>query len=124
MKDVIYDEFQNKVDDVLIRHANFLDILSKVDEASSKTNRAAVKTITQCGCVHLNTDVKNDDPDSLERNHLTGDICPVCREKLEEELGKLQFYINALCNALDLNMYDILLKEYNKINTLGRFSLY
>lgn len=117
MKDVIYDEFQNKVDEVLIRHANLLDILSKIDEASSKTNRAVVKTITQCGCVKLaNTDE--------EPNHIMGNICPVCRDKIEEELGRLQFYISAVCNALDINLYDVLLKEYNKINTLGKFSLY
>lgn len=116
MKDVIYDEFQNKVDEVLIRHANLLDILSKINEASSKTNRAVVKTITHCGCVKLSDDEAT--------NYISGDICPVCRDKVEEELGKLQFYISAVCNALDINLYDVLLKEYNKINTLGKFSLY
>ncbi|MBO3447166.1 DUF1573 domain-containing protein, partial [Clostridium botulinum] len=29
----------------------------------------------------------------------------------------------SLCNLLDLNLYDILLKEYNKINTLGKYSM-
>lgn len=126
MKDVIFDEFQNKVDEVLIRHANLLDILSKIDEVSSKTNRAVVKTITQCGCVKLSCthDVKETPIEDESRNHISGELCPICRDKIEEEMGKLHFYLNALCNALDINSYDVLLKEYKKISTLGKFSLY
>lgn len=131
MKDVIYDEFQNKVDEVLIRHANLLDILSKLSESTSKSHRAVIKAITQCGCVSLDVskEILPDDTTyealkEYKAEHLKGQVCPVCREKIEEELGRLEFYVAALCNALDLNLYDILLKEYNKINTLGKFSLY
>ncbi len=131
MKDVIYDEFQNKVDEVLIRHANLLDVLSKMGDACSKSNRAVIKSITNCGCVSLNVNkVELSDEMTYEAlkefkaEHLQGQPCPVCREKIEEELGRLEFYIAALCNSLDINLYDVLLKEYNKINTLGKFSLY
>lgn len=131
MKDVIYDEFQNKVDEVLIRHANLLDIVSKMSEAATKSNRAVIKSITNCGCVTLDVS-KVDIPEDLsyealkefKAEHLKGEPCPVCREKIEEELGRLEFYVAALCNVLDMNMYDIILKEYKKISTLGRFSLY
>ncbi len=131
MKDVIYDEFQNKVEDVLIRHVNLLDILSKLTDSSTKTHRAVIKTITNCGCVSINVskieipdDATYDALKEFRSEHLSGQPCPVCREKIEEEIGKLEFYIAALCNSLDMNLYDILLKEYNKISTLGRFSLY
>lgn len=131
MKDVIYDEFQNKVDEVLIRHSNLLDILSKMGDASSKTNRAVIKTITNCGCITLNAS-KVEIPEDLsyealkdfKAEHLNGKPCPVCMEKIEEELGRLEFYIAALCNTLDISLYDVLLKEYKKITTLGRYSLY
>ena len=131
MKDVIYDEFQNKVDEVLIRHANLLDIVSKMDEAASKSNRAVIKSITNCGCVKLDVS-QTEFPEGLtydalkeyRAEHIQGKPCPVCRDKIEEELGRLEFYVAALCNVLDLNLYDVLLKEYNKINTLGKFSLY
>lgn len=131
MKDVIYDEFQNKVDEVLIRHANLLDILSKLSDSASKTNRAVVKSITNCGCVTLDVsksnipeDLSYEDLKKFKAEHLQGELCPVCREKIEEELGRLEFYIAALCNSLDVNLYDVLLKEYKKISTLGRYSLY
>lgn len=131
MKDVIYDEFQNKVDEVLIRHANLLDILSKMGDAASRTNRAVVKSITSCGCLELNVskpDVPNDSNyealKDFKSEHINGNLCPTCREKVEEELGKLEFYIAALCNSLDINLYDVILKEYKNISTLGRFSLY
>ncbi|MBM7561767.1 nucleoside triphosphate pyrophosphohydrolase family protein [Fusibacter tunisiensis] len=131
MKDLIYDEFQNKVDEVLIRHANLLDIVSKLNEAASKSNRAVIKTITNCGCVKIDVskvdlpeDLSYEELKDFKSEHLIGEPCPICRDKIEEELGRLEFYVAALCNLLDLNMYDIVLKEYKKISTLGRFSLY
>ena len=131
MKDVIYDEFQNKVDEVLIRHVNLLDIVSKLSESAARSNRAVIKTVTSCGCVSLNVakidipeDATYDALKEFRSEHMQGKPCPVCRDKIEEELGKLEFYIAALCNGLDLNLYDVLLKEYNRINTLGRYSLY
>lgn len=131
MKDVLYDEFQNKVDEVLIRHNSLLDILTKMGDASAKSNRAVVKSITNCGCIQLDTlnvkppeDASYEDLKHFRSDHLKGELCPTCREKVEEELGNLEYYIAALCNALDLSLYDVILKEYKKINTLGKFSLY
>ena len=131
MKDVLYDEFQNKVDEVLIRHNSLLDILTKLSDASSKSNRAVVKSITNCGCITLDTlnvkppeDATYEDLKHFRSDHIKGELCPTCRDKIEEELGNLEYYVAALCNSLDINLYDVLLKEYKKINTLGKFSLY
>ncbi len=131
MKDVIYDEFQEKVDEVLIRHGSLLDILSKIDESSAKVNRATIKAITSCGCLSLDTskqlppeNASYEDLKIYRAEHIKGELCPTCREFVEEELGNLEFYTAALCNILDLNRYDIILKEYNKIKTLGKYSLY
>ena len=42
---------------------------------------------------------------------------------LENELGKTLFYLVALCNAMDLNLYDVILKEHKKLSTLRIFNL-
>ncbi len=131
MKDLIYDEFQNAVDDVTIRHSSLLDIITKLSQASADSNRAVTKSITSCGCVSLNTkkvkipaDATLDQMRLLKHDHLEGELCQDCQDAIEEELGNTFFYIAALCNKLDLNIYDVLLKEYNKITTLGKFSMY
>lgn len=131
MKDIIYDQFQSTVQDVVIRHASLLDIITKLQESSARVNRAAIKTITSCGCVQLHTSVE-DIPDNIayeelknyNSTHLQGVPCPVCKDKIEEEIGNQFIYLAALCNQFDLNIYDILLKEYKNISTLGKFSLY
>ena len=131
MKDLIYDEFQNAVEDVTIRHTSLLDIVTKLGQASADSNRAVAKSITSCGCVSLNTKkIKIPSNATLEQmrllkhDHLEGELCKDCQDAIEEELGNTFFYIAALCNKLDLNIYDVLLKEYNKITTLGKFSMY
>ncbi|MEA3422760.1 MAG: DUF1573 domain-containing protein [Bacillota bacterium] len=131
MKDLIYDEFQNAVQDITIRHSTLLDIITKLNQGTSDTNRAVVKSITNCGCISLNTK-KPDMPENItleemknyQHDYLDGQLCKDCRDAIEEELGSTFFYIAALCNKLDLNIYDILLKEYNNITTLGKFNLY
>jgi NTP pyrophosphatase (non-canonical NTP hydrolase) len=131
MKDLLSDQFQTKVDEVLVRHASILDILTKYDQAAATINRAVVKSITSCGCVSIETD-KSEAPSEMEysemktytKTHITGELCPICKEKIEEEIGNSLFYLAALCNHLDLNLYDAFVKEYNKLNTLGKYTLY
>jgi len=131
MKDLIIDQFQNSVEEVLIRHVSLLDIITKFSEASSKVNRAVAKSTTSCGCMKL-TPCSNDLPedatyDQLKdqaHTELNGELCPVCREKIESEIGNLMFYLAAMCNKADVNMYDVFLKEYDRIQTLGKYNLY
>lgn len=131
MNDILSDQFQNTVDEVLIRHVSVLDIITKLEESNARTNRAVIKSITNCGCLKINA-FKNEMPEGTEfhdlkkfkDNHLSGEICPTCREKVEQEMGSHLFYIAALCNQLDLNFYDIILQEYKRISALGPFSLY
>ncbi|MCD6436503.1 MAG: DUF1573 domain-containing protein [Clostridiales bacterium] len=131
MKDLIYDEFQNAVQDVTIRHSSLLDIITKLNQGVSDTNRAVVKSITSCGCISLDTkktktpkDINLEELKNYQPDFIDGELCKECRDAIEKELGNTFFYIAALCNKLDLNIYDILLKEYKNINTLGKFSLY
>lgn len=45
MKDIIFDDFQNCVNDSLIRHKSILDILTKYSESTSKVNRSVAKAV-------------------------------------------------------------------------------
>mgnify|MGYP001162062747 CR=1 FL=1 len=131
MKDLIYDEFQNTVQEVTIRHSSLLDILTKLNQAIADSNRAVAKSITSCGCVSLNTkkpdmpkDITLDEMKQLKHDHLEGALVKECIDIIEKKFGNTFFYIAALCNKLDLNIYDILLKEYNKLSALGKFNMY
>lgn len=133
MKDVIFDDFQNSVNDSLLRHRSILDIMTKLQESEARINRAVVKTVTNCGCMQIEAskqqmNIHKDDIDIEElknhlQSHLSGSACDNCRDVLEREVGNHMFYLASLCNILDLNLYDILLKEYDRIDTLGKFSL-
>lgn len=131
MKDVIFDDFQNSVNNSLLRHKSILDILSKYQESQARASRAICKAVTNCGCIEICAKKQNmlEDTDlSLEElnprlsSNIKGDLCENCREVIERELGNNLFYLTSLCNALDLNLFDILLKEYNKMDTLGKFT--
>ncbi|APH16266.1 DUF1573 domain-containing protein [Clostridium sporogenes] len=131
MKDVIFDDFQNSVNDSLLRHKSILDILTKYSESNARVNRAIAKSITNCGCVSVKAEKQKLPSDSIDiealrdclKSHINGELCDNCRDVIEREIGNNLFYLTSLCNLLDLNLYDILLKEYNKINTLGKYSM-
>jgi NTP pyrophosphatase (non-canonical NTP hydrolase) len=135
MKDVIFDDFQNSVCESLLRHRSILDIMTKLQESEARINRAVAKSVTTCGCVKIEAikqefQIDKDDMDmDMEtlktrlQTHMKGSLCENCRDVVEEEIGNNLFYLTSLCNLLDLNLYDILLKEYDKINTLGKFTL-
>jgi len=130
MKDLLCDEFQNTVSELLIRHHSILDVLSKCQESSARVNRAVAKAVTTCGCLQVVARKKSIPPDisllELKKyleSHLEGSLCPNCKDIIETEIGRTLFYLTALCNLLDLNLYDILLKEHKKITTLRVFNL-
>ncbi len=129
MKDIIFDDFQNAVNESLLRHKSILDILSKLNESEARINRAVSKSVTSCGCIQIDAK-KQERPEDIEiealskclKTHVNGEVCDNCREVLEREIGNNLFYLTSLCNVLGINLYDILLKEYDKISTLGKYS--
>lgn len=130
MKDLLCDEFQNTVSELLIRHQSILDVLSKLQEASARVNRAVTKAVTSCGCIKVNAE-RRKIPENMSiselkgflESHLNGELCPNCQEIVEAEIGRSLFYVAALCNQLDLNLYDIFIKEQKKLSTLRFFNL-
>jgi hypothetical protein len=130
MKDLLYNQFQDSVDELLIRHKSILDVLTKFQESQTRVNRAVVKAVTSCGCIEINSkrqhfsdDISVEELRDMMDTHLTGEICDSCRDIIEKEMGNNLFFLVALCNILNINMYDVLLKEYEKIKTLGIFHM-
>ncbi|MHB8927300.1 MAG: DUF1573 domain-containing protein [Bacillota bacterium] len=130
MKDLLCDEFQQAVGEFLVRHRSVLDVLTKFQESNARVNRAIVKSVTSCGCLRVNaekqrvpTDISLRELKDYMDTHLDGELCEHCKEVIEAEIGMNLFYVAALCNLLDINMYDTLINEHKKITALGLFNL-
>ena len=54
---------------------------------------------------------------------MNGKLCGACKSRVEDEIGELLFYIAGMCNALGLNMNDIMKKEIKNVEVLGKYSL-
>jgi hypothetical protein len=130
MKDIIVDDFQETVNDVLFRHKSIIDVMTKLQESDARLNRAIAKAVTSCGCIKINAQ-KQALPDNIDLNqasqfvgsHIEGKLCDDCKEIINQELQNHLFYLAALCNLLDINIYDNVLEEYKKLNTLGTYNL-
>lgn len=119
MNDMIFDDYQNLVNNCLIRHNNILDVITKFNETNSKINRAVAKSINNCGCINVNLTSKTTISDKSEHTN----TCDDCREIIETEIGNNLFYLTSLCNLLNINLYDIIIKEYDKMKILGKFNI-
>lgn len=124
------NEFQDIVSKYSVRHKSILDILSKTQESNSKINRALIKSVINCGCIKIEadkiswpTDASLSEVSSYLDSHVQGELCADCKEIVTEEIGKLLFYISALCNTTSIHLSDVLEKEQKKIEMLGKFNL-
>ena len=57
------------------------------------------------------------------QTHFKGKLCDNCRDMIEKDAGRNLFYLASICNILDLNLYDIILKEHGRLKLLGKFNL-
>lgn len=129
MKDLLCDQFQETVGEYLIRHRSVLDVMAKLQEANARTNRAITKAVTTCGCIRIEagkqqlpSDITLEQMKDHMQNHVAGTLCEHCREIIEAELGNSLFYMAAIANLFDLNLYDVMLKEHKKLAALGVFN--
>lgn len=122
---------QNSVDKILTRHKSILDIITKIQESSARINRSVVKSVTSCGCVSIKA-TKHDIPKDIDytdihtyiHDHLDGELCDLCREKITREIGRNLFYLAALANSFNMDIDTIIKTECDKVKTLGTFTLY
>lgn len=129
--DILFDKFQYMVEDLFVRNKSLIDAITKFQESNSRVNRSISKAITQCGCVRLHA-VKQDfdKVDSLEdssknplSSHVKGSLCDNCRDMIEKEIGRNFFYLSVIANDLGINIYDVILKEYKRLSSIGNYSL-
>ena len=126
--EVLYD-FQHQVENSLLRHRSILDIMTKMEEYNSRMNRAIAKSCTMCGCIEINAKKQQYDGETFEESlktvssHVKGELCPVCKENLEREIGSYLFYLMAMCNSFGIEISDVLDREYLNTKTLGFFSM-
>lgn len=130
MKDIILDDFQSSVSESLIRHKSIIDIMTKLSEANSRVNRALAKSITSCGCIKIDAHKQKlpenasfEDLPNFLSHQVEGNLCDNCHEVLEEEIGSNLYYIAALCDSLGISLSDVIANEYDKVQTLGKFSM-
>lgn len=130
MKDLLCDQFQNTVSELMICHRSILDILSKLQESNARIQRSVVQSVTSCGCQKITTrknnipgDARLADLKNLLDSHLSGHLCDNCRDLIESEVGRTLFYLAALCNLMDLNLYDIFIKEHKQLELLREYNL-
>ncbi len=129
VKDLLCDDFQELAKEYLVRYRSIMDILSKHQEANARVHRGIAKAVTNCGCISIQAE-KPQIPEGIVlaelrehmSSHVLGHVCDTCRDVLEAEIGSTLFYLTALCNALDLSMYDILIKEHQRLTSLGLFN--
>jgi len=130
LKDIIFDEFQNTVSELLICNRSILDIMAKVQETNAKLHKSIIKSVTRCGCIQIDASKSTIPSEAtladlmhLLDSHVKGHLCDSCRDSIENSLGKMFLYTAAICNLLDLNVYDILLKEQKQMKILGLYNL-
>ncbi|AEV67277.1 hypothetical protein [Acetivibrio clariflavus] len=130
MNDIMVDQFQFTVADLLVRNKSILDQITKFQDSNGRINRAIIKAVTQCGCIKINAKKQpidvNSDFDEIRNNmktHVEGKLCENCRDIIEKDIGRNLFYLASICNTLDLNLYDIILKELERIKVLDKYNL-
>lgn len=56
-------------------------------------------------------------------NHVQGELCDICKEKVEHELASNFFYLTALCNVFNINIEDMLSNYNEQLKALGKYGL-
>lgn len=130
LKNTVLDEFQYTANDLLVRNRNILDSLSKMNDSCARTARTLIKASTHCGCISINGEKQQtrdfsgiDELKCHMKPPVKGALCDNCRDLLEKEMGRNLFYLAAICNALDLNLYDIIIGELDRLKLLGKYNL-
>lgn len=130
MNNMMVDEFQYIVQELLVRNKSIIDQLTKFQDSNARVNRSICKAVTNCGCIKINAQ-KQIFPDdhsyeqvrNIMKTHVEGKLCDNCRDIIEKEMGSNLFYLASMCNTLDLNLYDIIIKELERIKMLGDYNL-
>lgn len=132
LNNTITEEFQCTVRENDFFNKNILEQLAKLQEVSAKLNKTIIRACTHCGCIEINAnnklysyddDINFDMIKLLDPHHISGDLCEDCKDLIEKNIGSCLYYLACISNSFDLNLNEVLLKEMNKINILGKFNI-
>lgn len=129
MADQTCRDFQETVGKYLARHKSLLDVMSKLQEAGARTNRAVAKAVTTCGCIKVTAQKQQIPAGEVGyrelahhmQTHVEGGLCDACREALESEVGLQLLYLAGLCEVLGINLGEVLGRERDRLAALGPF---
>lgn len=125
----LIEQLQDQVSGTLVRHKSILDIMTKLDEYNARINRAVAKSVTSCGCIKIEAEKQDISSESLTDaltkvdSHVVGEICPNCKEVLEQEIGAYIYFLASLANTLDFSLKETVEKELNRTRTLGVYGM-
>ena len=126
------EQFQNFIDELVLRNKSILDQMTKLQDATTRLNRNISKSATNCGCIELHVlkqqfflqdTIKYDDLSSLLSTHIEGYPCPSCNELIEKEMGRVLFYLSALANTLGISLSQVIENEKNTTSILSHYCL-
>jgi hypothetical protein len=132
LNNTITEEFQCTVKENDYFNKNILEQLAKLQEVSAKLNKTVIRACTYCGCIEINAnnklysydgDINLDMIKLLDPHHISGDLCEDCKDLIEKNIGSCLYYLACISNSFDLKLNEVLLKEMNKINILGKFNI-
>lgn len=111
LKDILAEDFQLEVEHALGNNKdNILNILTELNRSYSGLQRSIIYSATRCGCINISSDYG-----------IKGKLCQKCRSSIEHELGGILFSCTALSSALDISVYDVMLKEKRYLELLGEY---
>lgn len=120
MESDLLKEYQKRTGEIIARNKSVLDILSKLQCANARAARSVVKAVTSCGCIEI--DGRKSSP-SAESSQISGVLCEDCENTVETELGEVFFYTASLCNALGISMDEVVLRDLERSDMMGMYSL-
>ena len=120
METDLIKEYQDRAVSVLSRNKSVLDILSKQQCAQARVTRSVIKAVTGCGCIEIEG-CKN--PPRNGGTQLSGALCEECENIVKTEMGELLFYLASLCNALGIELDDVVRSDLSRSDMLGHYSL-
>ena len=130
MNELQCSDFQSAVSRFLLRNQSILEILSRLQDSACRTDRAVVRAVTGCGCIEINAFKQKlpenaglEDLRELLSSQVEGHMCNTCKEVLSEEIGRGLLYLTALCNVFEISLQDVLTKETERLETLGKYNL-
>ncbi len=117
------DRLQQAIEKYYHRNKGITDTLSKLTVSVAKTQRAIIKSATQCGCTEIFVTKQPPDLEGEAESMLIGSICRSCREQIEKNTGDTLFYLLSLMHLTGTDFNKLVKSQLHQTEWLGKFNL-